>query len=323
MSLDIRFRPEGALLRTYLTAAGIGPDAFHKPMIGVVTVSTQMFSEQPDARDLGGAATNGVESAGGIAVRWDTQRSPDLMAWGHAEGYSFAWRDQLADLIESWTRQQSLDGLVLVGDAPESLVGMAMAATRLNMPALMVTTGPRRWEYAHGQDADNSQKKVFSDPFELLTETLFKNNKNKRKGEGNASVDWFRGCLLAPDDHAENAVDLILEALGVCLPGMATTPVQSAKRHELAYQSGQRMISLVKAGPTFRRILSQNAFMNAIRLNAALGGTVDVCVHLMALAHEAGFSLSLDLFDRIARETPQVCRLGGGGDRRGPSDRRA
>jgi len=311
MAADIRQKPEGALLRTYLTAAGIGPEAFHKPMIGVVTASSQVFSEKPDARDLGGAAINGIEASGGIAVRWDTMRSPDLMAWGHAESYSFAWRDQLADLIESWTRQQSLDGLLLVGDAPETLIGMAMAATRLNVPAIMVTCGRNRWESGQAVGADTAvKKKVISGPFELLAETLFR---NKKKGEANPTVDWFRDCLLAQDNHEENAVELVLEALGVCLPGMATAPAQSAPRHALAYQSGQRLVSIIKTGPTFKRLLSSNAFANAIRLNAAMGGTVDVAIHLMALAHEAGYPLTLEHFEKISRETPQVCRLGGVG----------
>src|SRR4051812_11724812 len=113
---DIRQRPEGALFRTYLRAAGVSPESCAKPLIGVATVSTQVFSEKPDAKDLGGAVVSGVEAAGGLAVRWDTARSPELMSWGHAESYNFAFRDQLADMIESWTRQQALDGLVLVSD---------------------------------------------------------------------------------------------------------------------------------------------------------------------------------------------------------------
>src|SRR5690348_2168889 len=76
----IRLRPEGALLRTYLRAAGIAPESFTKPLIGVVTVATQIFSERPDAKELGNAVVSGIEASGGIAVRWDTVRAPDQMA---------------------------------------------------------------------------------------------------------------------------------------------------------------------------------------------------------------------------------------------------
>lgn len=308
MSTDIRQRPEGALLRTYLTAAGVGPDAFQKPLIGVATAATQVFSEKPDAKELGNAAATGIEQmGGGIAVRWDTVRSPELMAWGHAESYSFAWRDQLADLLESWARQQALDGLVLIGDAQETLAGMAMAAARLNIPAVIVTAGAKRWEFVGGE-SDGRQRKI-NDPFQLLTETLYK----KQKGAPAAKTEWFKDCLLAKDNHAANALDLVFEALGVTLPGMATAPAQAAKRHELAFESGQRIIALVKTGYTFRRALTLNAFTNAIRLNAALGGSLDVAVHLMAIAHEAGINLPVDLFDKVARETPQVAHLGGVG----------
>jgi dihydroxy-acid dehydratase len=302
---DIRQRPEGALLRTYLRAAGIAPESFSKPLIGVAAAASQVFSERPDARELGNAAATGLEKAGGIAIRWDTVRSPELMTWGHAESYSFAFRDQLADMIESWTRQQALDGLVLVGDAPETLVGMAMAAARLNIPAVVIPVVSTRWEYSQDVEA-GAKKKDAGDPFQILTETLFA----KKKIGAEVVADPFTKCLLAHDNHADNAMYLAFEALGLSLPGIATAAPKSVKLHELAFSSGERIVELVKSGTTTRRILTQNAFTNAIRLNAAFGGSVDAAVHLMALAHESGVNLSIDLFDKVARETPQVIQLG-------------
>lgn len=310
---DIRLKPEGALMRTYLRAAGVAPESISKPLVGVVTVSTQIFSERPDAKDLGAAVVSGVEAAGGIAVRWDTVRSPEHMAWGHAESYSFAWRDQLADFIESWTKQQTLDGLVMVGDSAKTLVGMAMAAARLNVPAAIVTTGAVRWVYKEAENGTLNKNKIAvartSDPYEILSEILFGKKKSSRADQ----EQLFNACLLAQDNHASHAMDLVLEVLGLCLPGMSTAPVQSPRRHELAYGSGQRIVPLIQSGFTVRRVLTVNAFLNAIRFNAALGGSVDVAVHLMALAHESGVSLSIDQFNRIAQETPQLCRLGGVG----------
>ena len=292
----IRLKPEGALLRTYLRAAGVAPESIAKPLVGVVTVATQVFSERPDAKELGNAVVSGVEAAGGIAVRWDTSRTPDQMAWGHAESYSFAWRDQLADFIESWARQEALDGLVLVGDSQKTLVGMAMAAARLNLPAVIVTAGA------------SSLMQSATSPYQGLLEALF-----GKKPVNAAQEKIFNGSLQAQDNHSSHAVDMALEALGLCLPGMSTAPAGSPRKHELAHSSGQRVIALVQSGFSARRALSANSFMNAVRVNAAMGGSVDVAVHLMALAHEAGVVLSLQQFDKISRETPQVCRLGGVG----------
>ncbi len=307
----IRLRPEGALLRTYLRAAGVARESISKPLIGVVTVATQVFSEKPDAKELGNAVVSGVEASGGIAVRWDTVRTPDQMAYGHAESYSFAWRDQLADFIESWARQETLDGLVLVGDSHKTSVGMLMAAARLNLPALLVTAGGTRWVFKNEEaDAGAQKKKAVSavEIDELLAEIF----SNKKKATA-AQEQIFHDSLCAQGNHATYAMDLVLEALGLCLPGMSTAPSPSQRRHELAYASGQRIIALVQSGFSARRALTPNAFNNAIRLNSAVGGSIDVIVHLMAIAHESGVPLALDQFDRIARETPQVCRLGGVG----------
>lgn len=303
----IRMKPEGALLRTYLRAAGVAPDSISKPLIGVVTVATQIFSEHPDAKELGNAVILGVEAAGGLAVRWDTVRTPDQMSWGHAESYSFAWRDQLADFIESWSRQEALDGLVLVGDSHKTLVGMVMAAARLNLPAVVVTAGSPSLAVPSGKTTSTG-KSIEANPYEGLSEALF----GKKHGSL-AQEKLFNECLRMQDNHTTYAMDLVLEVLGLCLPGMSTAPAASPNRHELANSSGKKIIALVQSGFSVRRVLSPNSFVNAIRLNAALGGSVDVAVHLMALAHEAGVSLSIDQFDRIGRETPQVCRLGGVG----------
>lgn len=311
MSNDIRRRPEGALLRTYLSAAGVSQESFGKPHVGVATVATQVFSEKPFVRELGQTAASAIESEGGLVIRWDTVRSPELMTWGHADGYSFAWRDQLADFIESWTKQQALDALVLVGDATETLVGMAMAAARLNLPALIIPAGTTRSDNTPGKETNGTKKKTSADPYERLANYLFMNKKNADGPE--KEVSQFEECRLNEEDHAGHVIDLVFEALGLCLPGLATAISQSPKQQELAYNTGSRVMALIKAGIGFRRALTLNSFTNAIRLNAALGGSIDAAIHLMALAGEAGVHLSLDLFDRVSRQTPQLCLLGGVG----------
>lgn len=307
MAHDIRHRPEGLLHRLYLTAAGLDATAIQKPLIGVASSATQVFSENPDARDLGGAAASGIDAAGGISVRWDMPRSPDVMAWGHAESYGFAWRDQLADMVESWVRQEALDGLVLVGDAPETLAGMVMAAARLNVPAVVVTAGGKKWSESAKNHGNNQRKKNAPDALMIFSNLMAGTSKDGGKGN-----DVTHDGLVVPEDRCARSLDAVLEALGVTLPGMSTAPVQSVRRHELAFASGQRAVELAKSGYAIRRVLTQNAFANAVRIYSSLGGPTEVAVHLMAIAHEAGVALSMDFFDRIGAQTPRFVSLDGG-----------
>ena len=236
---------------------------------------------------MGDAAAGGIDTAGGLAVRWDTQRTPDLVTWGHAEGYSFAWRDQFADFVESWARQEALDGLVLVGDSHKTLAGMAMAAARPNLPAVIVTTGAAAWIYRPAA-AGSRQKKALPDAYELLSARVVR----KEKADGRGRRTAFQACRLAQDNHAAHASIWRWRRLGVCLPGMATAAGASRRgATNWRWRPGKRVMALAQSGHAFRSVLTPNAFSNAIRVSAALGGSTDVAVHLMALAHEAGVTL--------------------------------
>jgi dihydroxy-acid dehydratase len=302
---EIRFRPEGALLRTYLRAAGVAPESIAKPLVGVVTVSSQVFGECPGPKELGDAVVKGVEAAGGMVMRWDTARAPEQMTWGHADSYSFAWRDQLADFIESWFHQHTLDGLVLVGDSHKTLAGMAMVMARLNCPSLIVTAGAAKWVLGH-DDKNAADKKETTAADSFATGFLA-----DKKTAAAALDEAIRASLEAQSAHAQHATDLMLEALGLTLPGMSTALPGSERQRALAHDSGERVVALIKTGHTARRMLTQNGFNNAVRFNAALGGSVDGAIHLMAIAHEAGVVLGLEHFDKVSTETPHVCRLGG------------
>jgi dihydroxy-acid dehydratase len=175
---------------------------------------------------------------------------------------------------------------------------MAMVMARLNCPSLIVTAGAVKW-VVKSEDKNTPDDSFASG---LLTD---------KKTAAAALDEAIRASLETQSAHSLHATDMMLEALGLTMPGMSTAAPGSDHQRSLAQISGERAVALIQAGHSARRILTTNAFNNAVRFNAALGGSIDSAIHLMAIAHEAGVMLGLEHFDKVSTETPHLCRLGG------------
>jgi dihydroxy-acid dehydratase len=216
--------------------------------------------------------------------------------------YSLPSRELIADMVESITLAHALDGLVLLTNCDKITPGMLMAAARLDVPSIVVTAGPM----ISGRLGTERQNLV-SGTFEAVG--------RYRKGE----IDMDTLCALeecaCPGPGAcqglytANTMACVTETLGMSLPGCATGLAASGKKRRIAYDSGMKVVELVKKDITPRKIMTKAGFENAIRVDMALGGSTNTCLHIPAIAHEAGIELGIDDFDRISRDTPHITDL--------------
>jgi dihydroxy-acid dehydratase len=225
---------------------------------------------------------------------------------GHAGmHYSLPSRELIADIVESISMAHAFDGLVLLTNCDKITPGMLMAAARIDIPAIVVTAGPM-----HSGNYRGNRVNLIS-AFEAVGKV--------RNGEmSEADLAELEACACPGPGSCQgmytaNTMACVTESLGMSLPGCATALAISAEKRRIAFESGKRAVGLVKENLTPRKIMTKNAFENAIRIDMALGGSTNTTLHIPAIAHEAGIQLSIDTFDAISRETPHVCNMLPGG----------
>jgi dihydroxy-acid dehydratase len=294
---------ERAPNRALLFATGITRDELKKPIIGVATSFTDLIPGHIGMRDLERYIEKGVHAGGGYAMIFGVPGICDGIAMGHqGMHYSLPSRELIADMVESITLAHALDGLVLLTNCDKITPGMLMAAARLDIPSIVVTAGPM----ISGRLGLERQNLV-SGTFEAVG--------RYRKGEINMEQLCALEECACPGPGAcqglytANTMACVTESLGMSLPGCATGLAASGKKRRIAYDSGMKVVELVKKDVTPRKIMTKAAFMNAIRVDMALGGSTNTCLHIPAIAHEAGINVSINDFDRISRETPHITDL--------------
>ena len=293
---------EKAPHRALLYAAGLKRDDFKKPFIGVVNSYSSLVPGHIHLREVGKAVMQGIREAGGVPFEFNTIVVCDGIAMGH-EGmhYSLPSREIIADSVEIVARAHAFDGLVLIPNCDKVTPGMLMAAARLDIPTIIVTGGPmlcgwfkgRKVAYSHVFEGVGKAKKG-----ELTEEEL--------EELARSACPTYGSCNGL---YTANTMACMVEALGLSLPGSATVPAAKSRRLAIATETGKRIVEMVREGLTVSKILTKKAFENAIRVDLALGGSTNTVLHLMAVAKEAGVDLSLEDFDRLSRETPQISKL--------------
>jgi dihydroxy-acid dehydratase len=180
-----------------------------------------------------------------------------------------------------------------------------MAAARLDIPTIVVTAGPMHSGNFRGQRVH------LISAFEAVGKV--------KKGEmSRADLAELEMCACPGPGSCQgmftaNTMACVTEAIGMSLPGCATALAVSGEKRRIAFESGSRIVSMVKEGLTPRKIMTRNAFENAIRIDMALGGSTNTSLHIPAIAHEAGIELPISIFDVISRKTPHICNMLPGG----------
>jgi len=297
---------ERAPHRALLFATGITRSELDKPMIGIATSWNDLIPGHIGMRDLERFIEKGVHAGGGWPLFFGVPGICDGIAMGHlGMHYSLASRELIADMVESVAMAHAFDGLVLLTNCDKITPGMLMAAARIDIPTIVVTAGAM-----HSGNYRGSRINLIS-AFEAVGKV--------RKGEmSELDLAELETCACPGPGSCQgmytaNTMACVTESLGMSLPGCATALAVSGEKRRIAFESGKRISGMVKENLTPRKIMTKNAFENAIRIDMALGGSTNTTLHIPAIAHEAGIELSIDTFDTISRTTPHLCNMLPGG----------
>ena len=294
--------------RCLVYATGVSNKDMNKPFIGIASSFTDLVPGHISIRDLERFSERGIAAGGGVPFIFGVPAICDGIAMGHSGmHFSLPSRELIADMIESVVRAHSLDGLILLTNCDKITPGMLMGVARLNIPAIIVTAGPMLTGYYN-----HKRRSFVRDTFEAVGQ--FHAGKIKEEELTNLEMSACPGAGSCQGLYTANTMACLSEAMGMSMPGCGTALAVSAKKRRIAYESGIRVVELVKQGISARRILTPNAFRNAIVADMALGGSTTTVLHLPAIANEAGIKLPLELFDEISRIVPNITSLEPSGD---------
>ena len=301
-SWEITEGPERAPARSMLLAMGLTHDDLNKPFIGIANLASDVTPCNVHLDRLASKVKDGIKAAGGTPFEFGTITVSDGISMG-TQGMkaSLVSREVIADSIELVTFGHRFDGLVTLAGCDKNLPGTLMGATRLNIPTVFVYGGTIL--PGHFQQRDVNIQDVFEAvgahskgnlPLEQLTEL----EGSACPGEGSCA-----GLFTA------NTMAAAIEALGMSLPGAASIPAVDGRRLTTSRQAGEAVLELLEREIRPRNILTRQAFENAITVVAAMGGSTNAVLHLLAIAHEAGVELNVDDFDEISSRTPYIADM--------------
>ena len=293
---------ERAPHRSLYKAMGYTDEELSRPIIGVVNSANEIIPGHVHLDTITDDVKAGVRIAGGTPVVFPTIGVCDGIAMGHAGmKYSLASRELIADSIEIMATAHPFDGLVLVTNCDKIVPGMLMAALRLNIPAIVVSGGPMMAGVHDGTSVD------LINVFEGVGKV--KSGAMTRETLDELEDCACPGCGSCAGMFTANSMNCVTEALGMGLPGNGTIPAVTAARRRLAKKAGMQIMELVKKDIKPRDIATLKAFENAIAVDMALGCSTNTVLHIPAIAHEAGITLDLDLFNAISGKTANICYL--------------
>lgn len=289
----------GMAYRSWMLNQGFGPTMFDgRPVIGIATTWSELAPCNAHLHRVAEAVKRGVWQAGGFPLEFPCLATGETLMRPTAMLY----RNLLAMEAEELFRANPLDGLVLLSGCDKTTPGLLMAAASADLPAIMVTGGPMLSGKFRGQD-------IGSGTHVWLFEAEVKAGRMSEQ-----DVRVAEGCMSRSNGHCmtmgtASTMACMAEALGMQLPGSAAWPAVDARRFETAQEAGRRAVGLVEEDLRPSAILTRQAFENAIRTNAAIGGSTNALVHLVAIAGRAGVPLPLADFDALARAVPTLVDL--------------
>ena len=302
-SREILGRPEWSMQRALWKSMGYSDYDLDRPLIGVANSWNRVVPGHYNLGLVADYVKQGILQAGGTPVEFGVIAACDGIANGHAGmHYILPSRELIANDVETMAEAHRLDAVALLGSCDKIVPGMLMAAARLDLPAIVVAGGPGEGGCEFdGRAADTTSLTVGL----AMLETGRIDRATYDRLEDCASPTCGSCSFLG----TANTMCCLAEGLGMSLPGSATIPATRAARLRAAQESGRRLVEMVREGTTAGKILTRQALENAVRLNAAIGGSTNAVLHLLALAYEAGVELTVADFEELSRTTPHIARM--------------
>jgi dihydroxy-acid dehydratase len=292
--------------RSLWRANGRTDEMMSKPIIAIANSFTQFVPGHVHLHDIGQEVKRIVESLGCFAAEFNTVAIDDGIAMGH-DGmlYSLPSRDLIADSVEYMCNAHTADALVCISNCDKITPGMLMAAMRLNIPTIFVSGGPMEAGKVGDKALDLVDAMVMAADDEVSDEMVDAVERNACPTCGSCS-----GMFTA------NSMNCLNEAIGLALPGNGTIVATHANRKKLFEKAAHLIVEntykYYRDGDESvlpRSIATKEAFMNAMTLDIAMGGSTNTVLHILAIAHEADANFTLKDIDILSRKTPVLCKV--------------
>ena len=295
---------EAMTSRGMLRAVGMGDEDWDKPQIGIASSWNEITPCNLSLDRLARAAKEGVHAGGGYPLQFGTVSVSDGISMGH-EGmhFSLVSREVICDSVETVMQAERLDGAVLLAGCDKSIPGMLMAAARLDIAATFLYAGSIAPGWVTLSDGTEKDITII-DSFEAVG--AVKAGKMSMEDAHRIECAFAPGMGACGGMYTANTMASVAEALGLSVPGSASPPAADGRRDYYAHRSGEAVVNMLHLGITARQILTKKAFENAIAVGMALGGSTNIVLHLLAIAHEAEVELTLDDFNRIGSKVPHI-----------------
>ena len=288
--------------RSLFNALGISEEELEKPLIGIVSSYNEIVPGHMNIDKIVDAVKMGVAMAGGTPIVFPAIAVCDGIAMGHTGmKYSLVTRDLICDSTECMALAHQFDALVMVPNCDKNVPGLLMAAARLNIPTIFVSGGPMLAGHVQGN------KTSLSSMFEAVGAHAA--GKMTEEQVNDYVCNACPTCGSCSGMYTANSMNCLTEAIGMGLQGNGTIPAVYSQRIKLAKHAGMKIMELLEKNIRPRDILTEQAFMNALTVDMALGCSTNTMLHLPAIAHEAGVELNLDIANHISAKTPNLCHL--------------
>lgn len=292
--------------RSLWRANGMKEEQFGRPIIAIANSFTQMVPGHVHLHETGQYVKKQIEALGCFAAEFNTIAIDDGIAMGHSGMlYSLPSREIIADSVEYMCNAHSVDALICIPNCDKIVPGMLMAAMRLNIPTIFVSGGPME----AGRLKDKS--------YDLIDVMVMAGDSSIPDG----TIDEIEGiacptCGSCSGMFTANSMNCLTEAIGLALPGNGTIVATHALRKELFTQASKRIVEMAEAyygrgdaSVLPRSIATREAFMNAMALDIAMGGSTNTVLHLLAVAWSAGVDFTMKDIDALSRKVPCLSKV--------------